>query len=345
MNRKDKFLLKILLLGVCFHLILSCKVGLGESVDTKAPDVSISYPPANSYVKGTVAFSGMASDDEYLDSVSLSFKRTDAHSDSNPVFNASLDRSAKTWTCSIETGDDKKVADGVYEVTVKATDGTGRNTEMRRTITIDNKAPTVLVTSPSTYGGNDSSLQCQKIDIKGSAYDATEITEVYAYICGDDGNVVFSKKADGTADWAVTFSYEELQPKEGTKLAEGSYYFYVTAKDSADNVNEYFYHQSDIYALMSGEVTVSAVKKYEAGTVPSLSDTENTDSDEPAAGNADSSEEEVFVFPSTRILGLMDQGLRDSYSNFNAEASLKYFIRKSFLNSNIEKCLALFKLF
>ncbi len=109
MNRKDKFLLNILLLGVCFHLILSCKVGLGESVDTKAPDVSISYPPANSYVKGTVAFSGTASDDEYLDSVSLSFKRTDAHSDSNPVFNASLDRSAKTWTCSIETGDDKKV--------------------------------------------------------------------------------------------------------------------------------------------------------------------------------------------------------------------------------------------
>ena len=109
MNRKEKFMRKLLLSGVCFLLIVSCKVGLGESVDTKAPDISISYPPANTYVKGTVVFSGTASDDEYLDSVYLSFKRTDVKEDFNPVFNASLDRSAKTWICSIETGDGKKV--------------------------------------------------------------------------------------------------------------------------------------------------------------------------------------------------------------------------------------------
>ena len=155
MLRKGNFLRNLILFGVFFYIIISCKVGLGESVDTKAPDVSISYPPANSYVKGTVVFSGNASDDEYLSSVSVSFKRTDVQENSSHKYNAVLQRSDKTWTCAVETGDGltqsggQKICDGIYEVTVTAMDAAGRKTEMRRTITVDNKPPTVLVKSPS----------------------------------------------------------------------------------------------------------------------------------------------------------------------------------------------------
>ena len=44
-------------------LFLTCEVGLGNSVDTKPPTVSISYPPTTvSYIRGDFVVAGSATD-------------------------------------------------------------------------------------------------------------------------------------------------------------------------------------------------------------------------------------------------------------------------------------------
>ena len=204
MKKKGILVRLFFIAGAAVCLFAACKVGLGESVDTRAPDVSIEYPSANSYIKGDVKFGGVAKDDEKLASVTLNFHRADTTSsdeDIKYVMNASQ-LNGRTWEYTVKTGDGvdedgkSKVPDGVYEVTVTAMDAAGRTSIIKRSVTIDNKAPTVLVTTPSTYGGVNSSSQFQQIDIKGSIYDATALTEVKIYIYDENGECKASKDAD-----------------------------------------------------------------------------------------------------------------------------------------------------
>ncbi|HNQ98158.1 MAG TPA: hypothetical protein PKH81_08720, partial [Treponemataceae bacterium] len=47
-------------------LSLTCTIGLGDSVDTKAPQVAIAYPPVQSIIRNTFTMNGTASDDVKL---------------------------------------------------------------------------------------------------------------------------------------------------------------------------------------------------------------------------------------------------------------------------------------
>lgn len=57
-------------------LLTTCTVGLGDSVDTKAPAVSITYPPVQSIIKNTFTLRGTASDDNELVGVRLTITNT-----------------------------------------------------------------------------------------------------------------------------------------------------------------------------------------------------------------------------------------------------------------------------
>ena len=51
--------------------ILACSdnVGLGESVDTEAPTIAITYPPASATIRGTFVLSGTWDDDKGVSSI------------------------------------------------------------------------------------------------------------------------------------------------------------------------------------------------------------------------------------------------------------------------------------
>ena len=82
-NCLKSFLAGGLIMLVCFFT--SCDVGLGESVDTVAPSVEITYPPANSVIRGAFEFAGTCSDDKGVSSVSVTVLGTDRKARSEDV--------------------------------------------------------------------------------------------------------------------------------------------------------------------------------------------------------------------------------------------------------------------
>lgn len=72
------------------------------------------------------------------------------------------------------------VADGDYDIEVRGTDGCGNTAAVTRTITIDNTAPTALITSPVSC-----TYRCGVIAVNGTADDANLQSWVLEYTGGD----------------------------------------------------------------------------------------------------------------------------------------------------------------
>ena len=70
-------LLRGLFLLFSFTLALaSCKVGLGEAIDTVPPTVTITYPPAGSVVRDTFVLAGDCDDDTSVRAIDIYYERT-----------------------------------------------------------------------------------------------------------------------------------------------------------------------------------------------------------------------------------------------------------------------------
>lgn len=58
-----------------FVCVLSCNVGLGESVDTEPPTVSVLYPPESSIIRDSFILSGKTEDDKEVKEVQIIVKK------------------------------------------------------------------------------------------------------------------------------------------------------------------------------------------------------------------------------------------------------------------------------
>ncbi|HQL34169.1 MAG TPA: hypothetical protein PK969_13020, partial [Treponemataceae bacterium] len=59
----------ILFVLIASGSMITCEIGLGNSVDTKPPTVGITYPPANSIIRDDFILAGTVQDETALDSV------------------------------------------------------------------------------------------------------------------------------------------------------------------------------------------------------------------------------------------------------------------------------------
>ena len=110
-----------------FILFLStCDVGLGESIDTTVPEVSIDEPKAGTIVSGHFDFSGTAKDDGVISNVEVTFKGLGTTT-SEYVFNSNsansngvkVELSNEKWNLAIDSTGNSGVADGTYSLSVK----------------------------------------------------------------------------------------------------------------------------------------------------------------------------------------------------------------------------------
>lgn len=167
-------------------LFMSCEIGLGSSVDTEAPSITITVPATDSIIKDKFAVAGTWSDDGSIDSVNVTVKRTDGNG-SQYTYDADVSGSdgSGQWLAVINPLlEDKKLIDGSYEATVAITDNGGHTVTQTRTFVIDNTAPTIVLQRPGTKveEGEDSSDE----DITPDAYGQTfSITGM-----GADGNTI-----------------------------------------------------------------------------------------------------------------------------------------------------------
>ena len=142
------------------------------------------------------------------------------------------------------------IPDGDYNVTVTVSDAY-RNSKADVVYTIDNTAPTVLITSPNSYSESNWPNMYRTFNIKGEVYDATNLESVTVYLVDESGEILKEQVAEGTNTFTANFDnpfYEEIEC-----------FYYAVAKDAGGNVNTYCYHSSDIRKLFPIPVNIIAI--------------------------------------------------------------------------------------
>ena len=262
---------RLVILSFISLLFMTCDPGLGKAVDTQAPKVEIQFPATKSVLKGGFTVKGIASDEVKVEKCTVTFK-----SIKNPV--------EKSFTATVE-GDNFSVSinpqsdglpDGDYNVTVTVSDAY-RNSKADVVYTIDNTAPTVLITSPNSYSESNWPNMYKTFSIKGEVYDATTISEVTVYIVDENGTILDDLVAEGTNTFSARFDNPFGEEKEC--------FYYAVAKDAGGNVNTYCYHSSDIRKLLA-----------ESNKSEQQSQTKNT-------------------FPSINAIGYVDQGQENNLTD------------------------------
>lgn len=202
---------------VVFVLILSgslitCEVGLGRSVDTKPPTISIAYPPAVSIIRGSFIVSGKAEDETSLKRVDVSLKARTGFDAGKTVFSGTtvIDATTNTWKMEIP----QPVSDGDYDVTATAVDGADRTSSVTRSYKIDNTPPVLVLQRPSTKSESDVSLLDpfgQEIKFSGNWWDSN----------GNDGCTLVINFFDKTGTEFLK-SHTQNLPTQNWEIALGS---------------------------------------------------------------------------------------------------------------------------
>lgn len=282
---KNIGILKFFMALVIACLFMTCDPGLGKAVDTQAPKVEVKEPATKSVLKGGFTMTGVASDEVNVASCEVTFSLI-----KNPEIKYHFNATVTDDEFSVAINNPKadgsfEIPDGDYNVTVTVSDAY-RNSTTDVVYTIDNTAPTVLLTSPNSYSESNWPNMYKTFNIKGEVYDATTIQTVTVYLVDENGTILKEVIADGTNTFLANF--EEPFPEE--KLC----FYYAVAKDAGGNVNTYCYHKSDIFKL--------------------LSETNTPDKAESATKS--------ITFPSINSIGYVDQGQSSNVTELIDEAKL-----------------------
>ena len=200
-----------------------CDVGLGESVDTSAPTLSIEYPPIAAVIKDTFVLYGSCDDDKDVASVSVQVVNTETK-EVVDTLNATIDAGGKSWRVDVnpyieETGR-YKYLDGTYQFSVNAVDGAGHSSgESSRTFDLDNTAPVFIISKPGVVKSENlkPSAYGSVFTIDGTIADNHTISLMDVKIFDENGNVVSSESYDdGTI--GEFFREEEIATAGGTSV-------------------------------------------------------------------------------------------------------------------------------
>lgn len=208
---------------VSLFAVAGCDVGLGESVDTSAPTLSIEYPPIAAVIKDTFVLYGSCDDDKNVASVSVQVVNTETK-EVVDTLNATIDAGGKSWRVDVnpyieETGK-YKYLDGTYQFSASAVDGAGHSSgENSRTFDIDNTAPVFIISKPGVVKSENlkPSAYGSVFTIDGTIADNHTISLMDVKIFDENGNVVSSESYDdGTI--GEFFREEEIATAGGTSV-------------------------------------------------------------------------------------------------------------------------------
>ena len=241
-TRKNLIILSRILFSLFITcLFMTCDPGLGKAVDTQAPKVSIDYPAPKEVLKDSFTMTGVASDEVKVASCEVAFRNIKTGSVYKFPANVANDKFSVTINTPKPDGS-FELPDGDYNVTVSVSDAY-RDSTQDIVYTIDNTAPTVLITSPNSYSESNWPNMYKTFSIKGEVYDATNISEVIVYLVDVNGTVLKQVVAEGTNTFSARFD----NPFGEEKVC----FYYAVAKDAGGNVNTYCYHSSDIRKLLA----------------------------------------------------------------------------------------------
>ncbi len=254
-----------LVIALACLLGFSCKVGLGEAVDTVPPTVTITYPPAGSVVRDTFVLAGDCDDDTNVSSVDVYYERTGTY----PM------PKAKLATVNVTAGDRRwaleidpsayDIKDGPYVFYAISNDTQGRSSgTYTQSIEIDNTPPVLILTKPTSFGSNSPKAYGRSVSIEGTYAESTEnrIDKLVVTFYDENGNrlnldrdnttfnditdmsnanpLIIAKYDTATGDPLVEQRHYNYTQLYGNNLDAGAkqFYFTVTAYDKARVFND-----------------------------------------------------------------------------------------------------------
>lgn len=188
---------------------VSCEIGLGESVDTQAPVISITYPPVGATIMEDFILSGTYADDKGITGVTVTIQGTGidngnfsmgplAATYADNIWQINLNKSNGT---GIYNGYD--IPDGPIEVTVNVSDGGNHTTTEKRALEIDNTAPILILAKPlSTAYDASATTYGRVLKLTGDIYDLHQSNGIsvklhYALYDREAGTIGAVKTLDG----------------------------------------------------------------------------------------------------------------------------------------------------
>ena len=307
--KKVRFLSLISFVGlVLFGFIItfnSCEIGLGAAVDTQAPVIEFAETTIGSgaVIRDSFMVYGNWSDDGTIDSLKATLSSTSGNSLTFEVdgkFETTEDGKG-TWNVVYDPLKNN-IPDGSYELTINIADKGKHITKITRALVIDNTAPLVVLSRPSTKkdsGKFDS--YGQSFTLEGKAADDNDVSLIEVKVYADEActgtplktiqlpNVPLTIEQDVAVydktkanDYAVIYGHVDangIAIKDGTKAeryctlvvydgaqrypADGST---QTEADKKGNSVNYYYLNSDVSKLFTAGYKITELYHILNGT-------------------------------------------------------------------------------
>lgn len=210
-------------------LLASCNVGLGETVDTTAPTLNISYPGSSAVIRGSFVLAGTCDDDKGISYVEVSITNISTNT-SYGTKRAVLAADGKSWTVELNAYDASNSSyyngyefpDGKYDMDVVAKDGAGRSSgPANLSVEIDNTPPVFVITKPGVVYSATSSVTPSAygsyFTISGTIAEDHSVSAMDVVIYSEDGSAILSKETyDGEA--IDSFRTEDVPTAGGTSV-------------------------------------------------------------------------------------------------------------------------------
>lgn len=232
-----------LLCFFCAFLVFeSCDVGLGESVDTIPPTISITYPPTSSVIRDAFVVSGTWVDDKGVSLVKVTVRNDETGATVASRF-AGLGIGRWNTSFNVASKDESgkliyPIPDGKYTISVTAMDLSGRiSATSYRSIEIDNTAPVFVISNPGVLVDNNSSSALKAspfgsiFRIVGSIAEAHSVKSMEVK--------VFAKNGEGEP--IASWKEEDINISGGTSV---TFARFTNSKDKNDYLHKRYI---DIY--------------------------------------------------------------------------------------------------
>ncbi|WP_178843938.1 hypothetical protein [uncultured Treponema sp.] len=225
------FFVEIFALGL-LTFFAGCKdVGLGESVDTKAPTVKITYPPSLAIIRDSFVLYGDCWDDKNVKTVKVSVSKKDEASDSSSLetiltdIPAQIDQKQEHWSVTLNKYDLSaenyyngwQLADGTYVITVTVSDGQSSVSDSR-TFDIDNTAPVFVIKNPGVLKTSSASPSAYGsiFTIEGTISELHAVTSMDVTVFNGENQIVSHENYDG--EELDSFREENIEISGGTSV-------------------------------------------------------------------------------------------------------------------------------
>lgn len=186
MSKKQTKLATTFSILCCFAFIFSnfssCEVGLGSSVDTEAPEITIVSPSVGSIIRDKFALSGRWGDDGSVADIWVTLKRTDGKTGEWTISGSDVsweqdqnDIQQGNWKAIVDPTA-KGLIDGPYQAIVHIKDNNGHKITQSTSFTIDNTPPILILSRPgTTIDSIDFDSYGKKITLEGKATDDNDV--------------------------------------------------------------------------------------------------------------------------------------------------------------------------